>query len=176
MGLEPVWRTHEYVLVSEGGSTFDPEADQGLFWRLSRYVNVMGNQGGALRKRRLIDSFLDRDDDRSLRGTYWGIGSLTRSYEERPEDAVPGYPEQIVDDVISEVRTDLDRFSDGEMNVLMNRGYLLAEAATRRWTPELRDRGAAPAALPFSDYWDPARVAREMMTDSIKRRLPFGRR
>ncbi|HEX7123681.1 MAG TPA: patatin-like phospholipase family protein [Gemmatimonadaceae bacterium] len=174
MGLEPVWRTHEYVLVSEGGSTFDPEGDRGLFWRLSRYVNVMGNQVGALRKRWLISSFLDTDDDRSLQGTYWGIGSLTRKYAEEATQPVRGYPDGLVDDVISEVRTDLDRFSDAEMNVLMNHGYLLAEAATLRWTPGLR-AATPPLGVPSEDDMDPARVAREL-ADSHRRRLPFGRR
>lgn len=175
MGLEPVWKRHQYVLVSEGGSTFDAQPDQGLFWRLSRYVNVMGTQVGALRKRWLIASFLDPDDNRSLRGTYWGIGSLTRSYGTPERPAISGYSDELVDDVISEVRTDLDRFSEAEMNVLMNHGYLLAEAATSRWTPRLRNADAPAAAVPYPHYMDEARVGTEM-ADSHERKLPFGRR
>jgi NTE family protein len=175
MGLEPVWKRHEYVLVSEGGSTFDPQADQGLFWRLSRYVNVMGTQVGSLRKRWLIASFLDTDDNRSLQGTYWGIGSRTHSYASPEQPAIAGYGDELVDDVISEVRTDLDRFSEPEMNVLINHGYLLAEAATRRWTPRLRNPDSPAAVIPYPDYMDEARV-RADMADSHMRKLPFGRR
>lgn len=139
MGLEPVWKRHQYVLVSEGGSTFDAQPDQGLMWRLNRYVEVMGKQSGVLRTRWLMASFLDADDNRSLQSTYWGIGSQTRNYSSPELPAISGYSEDLVDDVISEVRTDLDRFSSAEMNVLMNHGYLLAEAATKRWTPSLRN-------------------------------------
>lgn len=175
MGLEPVWKRHQYVIVSEGGSTFDAQPDQGLLWRLGRYVNVMGKQVGALRTRWLIASFLDPDDDRSLQGTYWGIGSKTRNYGATELPAIAGYGDELVDDVISEVRTDLDRFSTAEMNVLMNHGYLLAEAATRRWTPELRNADAPAPSVPYPDYFDEARVRSEMR-DSHQRKLPFGRR
>lgn len=54
MGLEPVWKSHLVVLVSEGGSTFDAGADGGLLWRLNRYMDVQGRGGGAVRKRWLI--------------------------------------------------------------------------------------------------------------------------
>lgn len=175
MGLEPVWKRHQYVLVSEGGSTFGPQPDQGLLWRLNRYVEVMGKQSGALRTRWLIASFLDPDDNRSLQGTYWGIGSETRNYGSPDVPAIGGYGEDLVDEVISEVRTDLDRFSAAEMNVLMNHGYLLAEAATNRWTPNLRNPDAPVPSVPYPDYLDEIRVRREMK-DSHERKLPFGRR
>lgn len=174
MGLEPVWKHHRYVLVSEGGSTFDAQGDQGLWWRLNRYVEVMGNQVGALRKRWLIASFLDTDPDRSMDGTYWGIGSHTSNYAREGEPPVQGYPEDLVDGIISEVRTDLDRFSDAEMKVLINHGYIMAEAATKRWTPELRTSATA-FSPPYPDYLDPTRVRTEL-AHSHQRKLPFGRR
>lgn len=175
LGLEPVWKRHAYVLVSEGGSTFDAQADQGPFWRLNRYVEVMGNQVGALRKRWLIASFQNREKDRSLQGTYWGIGSHTRNYADRGTQPVAGYPDELVDDVISEVRTDLDRFSAAEQMVLMNHGYIVAEAATRRWTPTLRGHDAETFTPPFADFLDP-KLVRTALADSHRRRLPFGRR
>lgn len=175
MALEPVWKRHAQVLVSDGGSTFDPQPDQGLVWRLSRYVNVMGNQVSALRKRWLIASFLDPDANRSLQGTYWGIGSLTRSYPEKGQPEVAGYAEDLVADLISGVRTDFDRFTIAEMNVLMNHGYTLAEAATQRWTPKLRNEPAPGFAVPYPDYMDPE-VVRSAMADSHQRKFPLGRR
>lgn len=175
LGLEPVWRTHEYVLVSDGGSTFDPEGDGGLFWRLNRYMGVMGKQASALRKRWLIASFEDPDADRALQGTYWGIGTLTTGYALRGETPVRGYPEESVEKYISEMRTDLDRFSESEMDALINHGYLLAEAATGRYTPALRDEAPPPLSVPHEPLMDPGRVKRELMS-SHKRKLPFGRR
>lgn len=44
MGLEPVWKDHAAVLVSDGGAVFEPEGDRGLFWRLNRYTAVAGHQ------------------------------------------------------------------------------------------------------------------------------------
>jgi NTE family protein len=175
MGLEPVWKRHAYVLVSEGGSTFEAQADQGLFWRLNRYVEVMGSQVGAVRKRWLIASFRNTEQDQALRGTYWGIGSHTRNYADDGSQPVPGYPDDLVDDVISEVRTDLDRFTDAEQKVLINQGYIVAEAATRRWTPTLRSPTATAFDPPFPDFLD-AQLVRTAMAESHRRRFPFGRR
>jgi len=45
LGLEPVWKTHQAVLVSDGGAPFDVSEDQGLIWRLSRYSAILGNSG-----------------------------------------------------------------------------------------------------------------------------------
>lgn len=36
LGLEPVWKGHAVILVSDGGAVFEPEAKKGLFWRLQR--------------------------------------------------------------------------------------------------------------------------------------------
>ena len=57
----------------------------------------------------------------------------------------------------------------------MNHGYLLAEAATKRWTPLLRNADAPAPSVPYPDYLDEARVRSEM-GDSHERKLPFGRR
>ena len=51
MGLEPVWKNHAVLLVSDGGATFDAGPDRGFFWQLSRFTAVMSNQAGAVRKR-----------------------------------------------------------------------------------------------------------------------------
>jgi hypothetical protein len=66
MGIEPVWKSHAVVLVSDGGSTFDGGYDRGLFWRLNRYIEIMGRQGGAIRRRWLVASFVEG----ALRGTF----------------------------------------------------------------------------------------------------------
>ena len=58
--------------------------------------------GGALRKRWLVSNFTSQQ----LEGTYWGIGSAVEHYEAE----TPRYSDRPVDDVISDVRTDLTRF------------------------------------------------------------------
>ena len=166
MGLEPVWKNHAVVLVSDGGSTFDAGADRGLLWRLNRYVEVQGHQSSAVRKRWLISNFVNG----ILRGTYWGIGTEIENYE---IDA-RGYPAALVGRVIAEIRTDMDRFEEPERMVLENHGYLLADAAVRRYVTFLADGKAPPAHVPHPSYMDED-VAKGGLAESSKRKLPFGR-
>jgi NTE family protein len=165
MGLEPVWKDHATVLVSDGGAVFEGEQDHGLFWRLMRYASIAESQAHRLRQRWLIAGYIRKE----LSGAYWGIGGVTSHYPAKST----GYDEDLVTDVISAVRTDLDAFSLAEMNVLENHGYLLAEAAIRSHSPDLV-RIDAPLAIPYPDWMDPARVRTEM-ADSAKRHL-LGRR
>jgi NTE family protein len=154
LGLEPVWKDHQTVLVSDGGGVFEGAADLGPFWRISRYLSIVESQSRALRKRWLIASFLTDQ----LQGTYWGIGSATANYE----SATPGYSAHIVDDIISEVRTDLDAFTEAEIAVLENHGYLMSEAAIQRHAPELIGQDPAPLTVPHPAWQDETRVRREL--------------
>ncbi len=94
----------------------------------------------------------------------------------RPE--VTGYPEPLVHEVISRVRTDLDAFSDAEIGVLINHGYILADAAVRRHLLPLIEDGSlaeltiTPAAMqiPFP-VWMEEQVVRKALRDSHKVRL-----
>jgi NTE family protein len=165
LGLEPVWKSHRTVLVSDGGATFDFLPDAGLFQRLGRYTGIQGRQVGNVRKRWLISNFKAN----ILDGTFWGVGSATTNYDHR----APGYDELLVDRVISEVRTDLDSFSDAEASVLRNHGYLLADAAVRCHLPQLAGE-QVPAEVPFPEWMDEKRVE-DALAGSAKRKL-FGRR
>jgi NTE family protein len=167
LGLEPVWKSANVVLVSDGGGTFDAASDRNLIWRLTRYNEILGNQVGAVRKRWLIAGFVTG----TLEGTYWGIGSPTSHYG---AEAPRGYSEPLVDDVISEVRTDMDAFDDAEQCVLENHGYLITEAAIRRHQPSLIANAALPLSVPHPAWLDEHRV-RAALAKSHERKLPFGR-
>lgn len=166
MGLEPVWKTYQVVLVSDGGAVFEHQPDHNLFLRLSRYTDILGSQSAALRKRWLISNFLAK----LLEGAYWGIGSATESYQ---GVEVPGYPKELVKGVIAEVRTDLDAFSRAEIEVLENHGYLLAEAAIRGHTPGLAST-SAPLSIPHPKAMDGRWVERALAGSN--RRTLLGRR
>lgn len=168
LGLEPVWKRMQTVLVSDGGSTFDAAPDGRLIWRLSRYSDILGNQVNAVRKRWLIAGFLTGQLD----GAYWGIGSPSSHFGPGAPD---GYAEALVDDVISEIRTDMDAFSEGEQRVLENHGYIITEAAVRRHQPDLPAPRTLPFAVPHPEWLDDQRVRREL-SESHRRKLPFGRR
>ena len=167
LALEPVWKSCETVLVSDGGSALPVEADQGLFWRLGRYTGIIQEQGTALRKRWLISNFISG----ALSGTYWGIGSAAAKYDLPAET---GYSADLVDGVIARVRTDLDAFSEGEIAVLENHGYLLAAAAIARHQPDLAGGPMAPVTVPHPAWLDEDRV-RLALRDSHRRRI-LGRR
>jgi len=160
MALEPVWKSHQTVLVSDGGATFDFRPDRGLPSRLGRYLSVQSNQAGAVRKRWLIANF----DAKVMSGTYWGIGSNLASYKRENI-----YSDRLVDEVISEIRTDLDCFSRAEQGVLENHGYLLADAAITRHLPELATE--ADLSPPHPDYLSEAAVERHLAASSRRRLL-----
>jgi NTE family protein len=128
MGLEPVWKDHEVVLVSDGGAAFDFSGDSNFVQRLLRYTAIVDRQAHALRKRWLISSFISG----AMNGAYWGISSSTESY-----GLAAGYSAEIAEDLIGEMRTDLDAFSEGEAAVLENHGYVLADAAMKKHASEV---------------------------------------
>jgi len=161
LGLEPVWKDHRTVLVSDGGAVFGAATDRGLLARLGRYMNIIEDQGLAVRKRWLISSFLDG----TMSGAYWGIGSATSSYAA----GGAGYSKKLAAEVIAEVRTDLDAFSPAEMAVLENHGYALADAAVATHLAGLADPNA-PSAAPHPDWLDEDRV-RAALSGSQKRKL-----
>ena len=68
-------------------------------------------------------------------------------------------------DIIANIRTDLDAFSEVEQAVLMNHGYALMDAAIRTHVPDLIVTDA-PFALPRPEF--AVVVANE---DELKRRL-----
>ena len=151
--------------MSDGGSTFDAAGDEGLFKRLKRYAMVMGRQTTALRKRWLISSF----GTGVMTGTYMGIGTPVARYG----PGYPGYPTELVEEVISEVRTDLDEFSDAEICVLQNQGYLVANAAiSKHLSLTTLSIKQAPLAIPYPDWMDETEV-RAGLAESSKVKLPF---
>lgn len=162
LGLEPVLKGHETLLVSDGGATFDFRPDGGVLARLTRYTGIQGRQIGALRKRWLIAGFTKEE----LRGTYWGIGSATASYDA----GGPGYSPELVEEVIAEIRTDLDVFSQAERSVLMNHGAAMADAAVRTHVPHLADP-QAPPSQPLHPEWMDERRVRAALASSHQRKL-----
>jgi NTE family protein len=172
LGLEPVWKTHKVVLVSDGGATFDPDWDKGFIWRLSRYMKVLGNQSTAIRKRWLISSFVAREissNPYALEGTYWGLGSPAVRYRLQGEPPPSGYSEALVVNRIAQVRTDMDSFSEGERAVLENHGYMLADAAVRKYAPSLIRADSPALKVPHPDWLEEGKVARALKdSDKVK--------
>jgi NTE family protein len=151
MGLEPAWKTHAVVLVSDGGTPFEIQAKTRtwLVPRLQRSFQVVANQALAVRKRWLVSAYLRG----VYRGAYWGLGTDPGEYRVPGAERPVGYSGRVLDR-LRVVRTDLDRFSPLEQAVLMNHGWALAGAALGRWGPDLATQ-VSPAAPPEPALLDP---------------------
>jgi len=126
LGLEPVWKDHEYVLVSNAGHPYEfmDDPKQNVVERLTRCFDTTSNQSEAIRKRWLIHSFINM----TMKGTYLGIGTDYADYELQES---MGYSPS-VRELLMKVRTDFDPFSEGEIWCLENHGYSLVDAAIRK--------------------------------------------
>ena len=158
MGLEPVWKSHRVVLVSDAGGLMDAEADKSWTWRIKRYQSIQECQARGVRKRFLISGFTQG----TIKGAYIGVASSTARYAAARE---PGYSKAFAMEVIANIRTDLDAFSEVEQAVLMNHGYALIDAAIRTHAPELIATDAG-FAVPSPAFASPI-----MTEDELKRRL-----
>ena len=175
LGLEPIWKSHKTVLCSDGGALFDRNAGNSFIWDVKRWLAIPENQALAVRKRWLISSFKDKSDD-GLDGTFWGIGSAREKYK-LPNGAqlTGGYSKTLATQVIGCIRTDLDSFSDAEAAVLENHGYWLADAGvSAHLQPPLRPDPYPPLAPPHPEWPNEERV-RQALSDSWKRKDPWGR-
>jgi NTE family protein len=169
LGLEPVWHDHAVVLVSDGAPSFKPDPNVGRLWRALRHAATLLEQATDVRKRWLISNFIAGH----LEGAYWSMSSLPESYEHDPrayEPELRAYPRELIEDAISQVRIDLDRFSEGEIAVLENHGYLMAEIANRRHTKHLAAASAPAPALPHPDWMSEER-ARKALASSHRTRF-----
>lgn len=161
LGLEPVWQTHSTIYVSDAGSPFRPSrpgSPPGMLWR---YSQVSGKQVSALRKR-MLHSDLGRE---GVQGAYMGITS--RRSGDDPNQSF--YSDALIEDSISAVRTDLNAFTQAEIQALVNHGYLVAASRVR----QLADVNGQPAPLriPFPESMDEHAVALELL-ESHRRYTP----
>ena len=116
---------------------------------LKRYASVVGNQAIALRKR----LFFGRREAGEFEGAYWHLG------EERDAGA-DGYSLGLCRELLARVRTDLDRFTAAEFEVLVNHGYFSCEAGLV--ADGLADPTGPAPAWPFPEWQDEARVRRAL--------------
>ena len=146
LGVEPVWQDHAIVLVSDGGPSLSPEPPFGPFWRSLRHIITLLEQVTELRKRWLISSMIRGD----MQGAYWSMGSLPSSYERTPDVSV--YPDDLIRDVISQVRIDLDAFTDAEVAVLENHGYAMVDLAIKQHLSAHITQPNATPQIPHPEY------------------------
>jgi NTE family protein len=168
LGFEPVWRDHKTILVSDAAPSFKPDPDVGWLWSALRQGVILLEQATEVRKRWLVAGFIED----KLEGAYWGIASRPASYELEPEPEPPAYSYALIRDFIAPVRIDLDVFTPGEIAVLENHGYLMADIALRKHGATLLE-GKPPETQPPHPHWlDEVRAA-NALRESGKTRIFF---
>jgi NTE family protein len=172
LGVEPVWRDHEIVLVSHGAPTYQTFKARLPIWRQLRHIVILLDQSTEVRKRWLLDGF-ERGD---LEGTYWSLGSLPSHYPNEPGRRHPDlrtYSDALVEQRIAGIRIDLDAFTSGEIAVIENHGYGMADLAVRAHAPQAITHDAPPA-VPHPRWMDEGRARRALETSAYNTLL--GRR
>ncbi len=154
LGLEPVWKDHAAVLVSDGGGVFQAASQRTVYGRLLQTMAIAAAGGGATRMRWLLASMRRG----VLDGAMWALDTVT--------DA--SYP-SLVGARITVIRTDLDAFSPDEQKILERHGYLVADAMVRAHAPALVLLDA-PLTPPHEEVADPAYALRALR-DSHRRTL-----
>ncbi|MEJ2298828.1 MAG: patatin-like phospholipase family protein [Woeseiaceae bacterium] len=97
-------------------------------------------------------------------GAFWRLASRKSNFCEDCSDEFArevreleqdwyGYPEDLQESHIGEIRTDMDSFTDAEAKILENHGYFMADLAIRRLARHL-DRTGAAFRVPHRDYLD----------------------
>lgn len=160
LGTEPVIKRSRRVLISDAGAPFPFHASRYTLGRLLRYTEVIGNQAYALR-RRLFATLRHHGD---IEGAHWTLS-------ERVDAGAFGYSDTLIGEVLSRVRTDLDRFDDAEFEVMVNHGYASCAAALEHRAGAVPEARAVAPRWPYPDWQDES-AARHALRKSHRRLVP----
>ncbi|MDA7881353.1 patatin-like phospholipase family protein [Akkermansiaceae bacterium] len=166
LGLEPVWRQYKGVICSDGGKPSVFKATSGV-GNLARYSDLIQEQVANLRQRMLIQRANSEELDFAT--LYSGI---------EKSDKANGYSKAFVSDIISNIRTDLDGFTESEARVLENHGYTLTDHYLKRftseepWKSQIDQEAFANPQVPFPDEMDEEKMRHELRRSS-KRSILF---
>ena len=141
LGIETAWKRYRTLLVSDAGGLMGAEPEVPGDWGrgLLRVLSVIDNQVRALRKQQVVESL--RTGDRE--GMYIGIRSELDGYPVAdPIDADPGVTRRLAN-----IATRLDAMPDELQELLVNWGYVIADAGLRSYV----DREAGRGTLPYPD-------------------------
>jgi NTE family protein len=126
LGLETAWKRYTTILVSDAGGKLPPEAEPKPDWARHAYrvLDLIDNQVRSLRKRQLIDSYING----TRQGTYWGIRTDIADYQ--LPSALSCAVEKTL--ALAAVPTRLKRLEGHLQERLINWGYAVCDAALRR--------------------------------------------
>ena len=142
LGLETAWKRYKTILVSDAGGQMAPDPDPKRDWagHTYRVLNIIDNQVRSLRKRQVINSYVNG----SRTGTYWGIRTNIEDY--RLADAMNCPFEKTLK--LANVNTRLKRLNSKTQKRLINWGYAVCDAAIRKHVDESHQK---PANFPYPE-------------------------
>jgi NTE family protein len=129
LGIETAWKRCKRVLISDGGSHFEPHFKPATNWMMHsmRVTFTIDNQVRSLRKRQVIDAFTSPGDPHS--GAYWSITSKPASYELKG-GGLPIDPKRA--SRLAHIPTRLKSLPELTQKRLINLGYAMADIAIRK--------------------------------------------
>lgn len=138
LGVETAWKRYRTLLVSDAGGLMGADPDVPGDWGrgLVRVLSVIDNQVRALRKQQVVGAL--RTGDRE--GMYVGIRSSVSGYPvPDPLEADP-----VVTRRLADLSTRLDAMPEELQELLINWGYVVADAGIRSYVDTAADRGRLP--------------------------------
>jgi len=140
LGLEPVFKHYQTVLVSDAGAQLSPEQKPARDWmrHSRRVIDLVDHQVRSMRKRVLVEAYRNG----SRQGAYWDIRTNINDYQ--LSDALECPWE--VTKRLAEVPTRLAAVADDLQERLINWGYAVCDAALRKHVCPGIPR---PAGLPY---------------------------
>ncbi|MFI6030956.1 patatin-like phospholipase family protein [Amycolatopsis magusensis] len=126
LGLDPVVPRCDTVLVSDAGQKFDfqPRVKRNWALHLLRVLDVIDNQVRSLRKRGLVECYVEGE----AAGAYWAAHSDIDDFE--MPDTLPA--PKAKSDQLAAVPTRLHRLDADLQRGLINWGYAVTDAALRK--------------------------------------------
>lgn len=132
LGLETAWKRYKTILVSDAGGQMKPEEEPKSDWARHsiRVLDVIDNQVRSLRKRQLIESYIDG----VRQGAYWGVRTNIADYQLSNPLPCP-FARTLA---LAETPTRLKRLDANLQERLVNWGFAVCDAALRKhFDPEL---------------------------------------
>jgi NTE family protein len=142
LGLEPIWKRYDTILVSDAGRNMDDDLSPATDWagHSRRLIDLLQHQVSNLRRRTAVGAFVDPNDLHS--GAYWGIQTEISKY---PADKKLYCPHEKTL-AIAFVPTRLTALKSTEQERIINWGYAVSDAAVRS---HLKGFEAAPPPTDF---------------------------
>lgn len=154
LALQPVWRTHQTVIVCDGGTAdrIGIDYEDWIGNRLHRSLHVNQSALADSQKRQFVQHLLAG----SFAGAYCGLSTYHGNYGLAKST---GYPADVVDE-IGRLPSNVSALSREQTMVLANHGYTIADTAIKRYLPNFA--AERQCTLPFPKVVDRGRILASM--------------